>query len=74
MRKVWFPVTPAGTVLTWLPADTASAAWARLLEDASHMPYHGQLEFEKRGYNVMYLPATMTTAPPASYKFSTGPK
>lgn len=74
MRKVWFPVTPAGTVITWLPADTESAAWDRLLLDASHMPYKGREDFQQRGYNVMYLPAKMATATPPSYKFSTGPK
>lgn len=74
MRKVWFPVTPGGTVVTWLPADTESGAWARLLEDAAHMPYKGREGFEARGYHVMYLPAKMATAPPANYGFSTGPK
>lgn len=74
MRKVWFPVTPAGTVITWLPAETAREAWDKLLVDAAHMPYKGREGFQERGYRVLYLPVTLATAVPPSYKFSTGPK
>jgi hypothetical protein len=74
MSKKWFPVTPAGTVVTWLPGDTADEAWAKLLDDASHMPYKGRDGFAKRGYRVLEYPASMATAPAKSYKFSTGPK
>lgn len=70
----WFPVTPAGTVVTWLSADTPDEAWAKLLEDASHMPYKGRAGFQQRGYRVMKFSEGIATQPAVDYKFSTGPK
>ena len=72
--KKWFPVTPAGTVVTWLASDTADEAWEKLLVDAAHMPFRGREGFQKRGYRVMEFDARLETAAQAGYKFSTGPK
>ena len=72
---MWFPVTPGGTVVTWLGADTEAQAWDKLLEDAAHMPYKGKEAFKARGYSMRQLPASMATLPwNGGYKFSTGPK
>ena len=46
------PVTPAGTVLTWLASPTEAKAWAALMKDAAHMPYRGIEGFKRRGYTV----------------------
>ena len=48
----YVPVTPGGTVCTWLERETEDQAWAALLKDAAHMPYQNRTEFEKRGYTV----------------------
>ena len=48
----WVPVTPAGTIIMHLESDTEDEAWARLLEDAAHMPYDGKEGFIQRGYTV----------------------
>lgn len=50
------PVTPGGTVLFELEADTEDKAWSNLLEDAAHMPYKGKKGFIERGYEVVPLP------------------
>ena len=55
MTKKFVPVTPGGTLCMWLAAKTPTAAWANLLEDAAHMPYHGVAGFMKRGYTVQRL-------------------
>ncbi len=53
MDKVtYFPVTPGGTVCTWLESNTEAEAWDKLLKDASHMPYKGKRGFIQRGYTV----------------------
>lgn len=52
-RKRFVPVTPSGLPLSHLEASTFDDAWARLLEDAKHMPYKTRENFEKRGYRVM---------------------
>ena len=54
-KKEYMPVTPAGTLLTWLIADTEQGAWDNLLEDAAHMPYKTQENFVIRGYTVILL-------------------
>ena len=53
----WVPVTPGGTVCTWLAADTKKEAIANLLEEAKHMPYDGwdkpgKYGFKARGYEI----------------------
>jgi len=48
----YIPITPGGTVLSWLAQDTEEAAWKALMQDAAHMPYRNQAGFEKRGYTV----------------------
>jgi hypothetical protein len=53
MTTVFYPVTPAGTVINWLESKTEDEAWAKLLEDAKHMPYDGIEGFKKRGYTVV---------------------
>jgi hypothetical protein len=65
----WFPVTPGGTLVTWLPADTAEEAWAKLLEDAKHMPYKGKQGFKDRGYSVVQRDAFLATTAPIHHKF-----
>lgn len=50
---VYFPETPAGTVLTHLESKTEEEAWAKLLKDARHMPYKTKEDFIKRGYKVL---------------------
>lgn len=52
---MYVPVTPGGTVCTWLESSTEDEAWEKLLEDASHMPYDGREGFEARGYTVVEL-------------------
>jgi hypothetical protein len=55
-RFVYVPCTPAGTPLIELAAATEEAAWARLLQDAAHMPYKGKEGFQQRGYTVEEWP------------------
>lgn len=50
--KKFYPVTPAGTVITWLKSTTREEAIAKLLKDAAHMPYKTWENFEKRGYTI----------------------
>lgn len=49
----YVPVTPAGTMLFHLEADTEEQAWKALMADAAHMPYPDQAAFQKRGYSVI---------------------
>lgn len=51
-NMTYYPVTPAGSVITDLPSDTEKDAWEKLLVEASHMPYKGIEGFMKRGYTV----------------------
>jgi hypothetical protein len=51
----FMPITPGGTVCTWLESDTEDEAWEKLLVDASHMPYDGKQGFIERGYEVCEL-------------------
>lgn len=53
----WVPVTPGGTVCSWLESDTEEMAWEKLMEDAAHMPYRDKQEFIERGYTVEELGA-----------------
>jgi hypothetical protein len=53
MAITYMPFTPAGTPLDHLAADTETEAWENLLEDAKHMPYRTQENFQKRGYSVL---------------------
>jgi hypothetical protein len=53
----WVPVTPGGTVCTWLCAPTEQEAIDNLLHEASHMPYDGWDKpgcygFKERGYTI----------------------
>lgn len=50
------PYTPGGSCLEHLASDTEAGAWANLLQDARHMPYKTQKNFELRGYTVEQLP------------------
>lgn len=50
--KYYVPVTPGGTPCFWLRSDTEEKAWAKLLQDAAHMPYKTKENFQKRGYKV----------------------
>jgi hypothetical protein len=52
---VYVPVTPAGSPLLALKAQSVEQAWANLLRDAAHMPYKTQKNFEKRGYRVVQV-------------------
>lgn len=49
----YVPVTPAGTPLFHLEADTKEQAVKNLLKDAAHMPYRGWNQFRKRGYRIV---------------------
>ena len=51
----YVPVTPAGTVCTWLESDTEDKAWEALMIDAMHMPYIDKQDFVDRGYTVEEL-------------------
>lgn len=55
-RRSWVPITPGGTVCSWLAADTEDQAWENLLKDAAHMPYKDKAGFIARGYEVGSLP------------------
>lgn len=48
----YVPITPGGTPLIHLAADTNEEAWSALMEDAVGMPYESKEEFETRGYTV----------------------
>jgi hypothetical protein len=61
------PVTPAGTPLTGLAANTFKEAKRRLLKDASYMPYEGWEEFEARGYTIENCPTVPAQNPPQWY-------
>ena len=54
-QDMFIPVTPAGTPCTWLVSSTEDEAWAKLLEDAAHMPYKTKDNFIRRGYTVARL-------------------
>lgn len=47
----FFPITPAGTVLATLKANTEEQAWANLLRDVGEL-YPSREELERRGYTV----------------------
>lgn len=49
---LYFPTTPAGTILDELAAKTKDEAWANLMEEASHMPYSSKQAFIERGYTL----------------------
>lgn len=52
-KKIYYyPVTPAGTLLTDLGATTEEQAWENLLSQAAHMPYKGIDGFKLRGYTI----------------------
>jgi hypothetical protein len=51
----YVPVTPAGTPLLHLEANTEEQAWKNLMIDAAHMPYVGKPGFVARGYTVESL-------------------
>lgn len=48
----YVPVTPGGTPVLHIAADTEEQAIANLLEDAAHMPYDGWPGFKARGYTI----------------------
>jgi hypothetical protein len=48
----WVPVTPGGSVLMHLERDTEEEAWEALMQEAAHIHYRNQQEFEERGYEV----------------------
>jgi hypothetical protein len=55
--KHYVPVTPGGTVMMDLEAETEEEAIENLLRDASHMPYEGWdsstgIGFKQRGYTI----------------------
>lgn len=51
-KSVYYPITPGGTICTWLGSDSEDEAWQKLLKDAAHMPYRGIEGFQQRGYTV----------------------
>lgn len=55
MNPGYVPVTPAGTALFELAADTEKEAIENLLEDAKHMPYKTWENFQKRGYTIEFF-------------------
>lgn len=48
----YVPITPGGTLCTWLASSTEAEAWAKLLKDAAYMPYNDIAGFKARGYTV----------------------
>ena len=48
----FIPVTPGGTLVVGLAADTYHEAKKRLMHDAAHMPYPNWKAFKKRGYVI----------------------
>lgn len=52
MDSGWVPVTPGGTVCTWIAAETEDEAWKLLMANAIHMPYPNKAAFIARGYEV----------------------
>lgn len=60
----FIPVTPAGTFVVGLAADTREEAIRRLLIDAAHMPYNGWKGFRKRGYTIEEVPQIQAENPP----------
>jgi hypothetical protein len=61
------PVTPAGSILYGLAADTFEEAKRRLLKDAAHMPYVGWKAFKARGYTIENYPTVPAKNPPDWY-------
>lgn len=55
MTTKYIPVTPGGTLCTWISAKTEKQAWKNLLVDASHMPYKTKSNFIARGYTVIRM-------------------
>lgn len=51
-KKRFVPVTPGGTVCTWLISESKKKAWKALMKDAAHMPYGTKEKFILRGYTV----------------------
>lgn len=70
----FIPVTPAGTLVIGLAAETREEAISRLLFDASHMPYGSWKAMKKRGYTIEELPEIEAEYPPiwAGYGMSNG--
>lgn len=52
---MYIPITPGGTICTWLASPTEDIAWEKLLKDADHMPYVNKQAFIERGYKVEKL-------------------
>lgn len=51
----YYPITPGGTIVTWLASTSEEEAWTKLLKDAAHMPYNGKEGFYQRGYRVEFI-------------------
>lgn len=70
----FIPVTPAGTLVVGLAAETREEAISRLLFDASHMPYRNWKAFQRRGYTIEEVPEIDAEYPPswAGYGMSNG--
>ena len=57
-------MTPAGTLVVGLAADTRDEAIRRLLHDAAHMPYGTWENFQRRGYTIENVPQIAAENPP----------
>lgn len=63
----FIPVTPAGTLLVGLAADSEAQARERLIRDARHMSYRSWAEFLQRGYTVVERADIAAQDPPQWY-------
>jgi hypothetical protein len=54
-KKMYYPVTPAGSVLMHLLSKTRAVAIERLMREAAHMPYKTWGDFQRRGYTIETL-------------------
>lgn len=63
----FIPITPAGTPLTGLAADTLQEAMTRVMKDAAHMPYRTWEHFLRRGYSIEEWPHHPAKNPPCWY-------
>lgn len=52
MSKLYYAVTPAGTLLSDTESNGFDGAVKNLLEQAAHMPYKNWKEFQERGYTI----------------------
>ncbi len=50
--KLYYAVTPGGTLLLETESNSFEGAVKNLLEQASHMPYKNWHGFKKRGYTI----------------------